>query len=255
MKKTLIFSDVHLKVSPAGRDLREQFVAFLRGISPREYDRVICLGDLFDFWFEYRHAVFSGYFEVLRAFANLREAGIELHLVCGNHDFWGGRFLRETLGFHVHESTVDLPFGGRTAHLVHGDGINADDWVYRTYKCIARNPLVVGAFRLLHPDWAISIARAVSHGSRTMGNHHDPAEGPEAKALSAYARAVLAQGRADIVLCGHSHAPVRETHPTPDGEGLYLNPGDWLSRRSYVVWDGRDFELVAPEGTARPAYK
>ncbi len=244
LKKTLLFSDVHLKVTDAARSHREAFVSFLRAISPDAYDRIICLGDLFDFWFEYRHVIFSGYFEVLRAFRDLGEAGGELHLVCGNHDFWGGRFLREELGFHIHPDSVLLDFGGRRTHLVHGDGVCPSDHFYRVYKRIARNPFVVEVFRLVHPDWAMAIARAVSHGSRSLQQNGDPAAGPQARALRDYAEQILVAGKADVVLCGHAHAPSREEIETPHGTGLYLNTGDWMVHRSHVVWDGRDFHLM-----------
>ena len=239
MKQTLLFSDVHLKVTEAARERREAFVRFLRNIDPERFDRVICLGDLFDFWFEYRHVVFSGYFEVLRAFRDLHEAGVELHLVCGNHDFWGGRFLREDLGFHIHPDSVVLDFRGRRAHLVHGDGVCPDDHLYRVYKRIARNPLVVGAFRLIHPDWAMAIARAVSGGSRSLQKDYDPMTGPQAVALRAYGADLIARGSADIVICGHAHAPTVEAL---EG-GVYVNTGDWVGHRSHVVFDGEDFHL------------
>lgn len=238
--KTLIVSDAHLKVAEPERT--REFARFLRAFNPAEFRRVICLGDLFDFWFEYRHVVFSDYFEVLRAFADMHDAGVELHLVCGNHDFWAGRFLREALGIQIHLE-ADVPFGDRRARLIHGDGINPNDWKYRLYKRIARNPFVVWAFRLIHPDWAMSIARAVSHGSRTLYGNEDPAQGPEARSLREYARRVLERGEAQIVLCGHSHAATIEEFPTPQGMGVYVNPGDWLHRRAYAVWDGEKFHL------------
>jgi UDP-2,3-diacylglucosamine hydrolase len=244
VKKTLIFSDVHLKVTDGARAHREEFVGFLRGIDPAEFDRIICLGDLFDFWFEYRHVIFSGYFEVLRAFAELRDAGVELHLVCGNHDFWAGRFLRDELGFQIHPSSATLPFGSQRAHFIHGDGINPEDWRYRAYKRVARHPAVIWAFRQLHPDWAMALAQGVSHGSRTFLATPDPFTGPESTSLRAYARGVLERGEADAVFCGHAHAPVQEAYPTPTGIGCYINTGDWLQHRSHVVWDGTEFALV-----------
>jgi len=245
VKKTLIFSDVHLKVADHDRPRHREFVSFLRSFDPGEFDRVICLGDLFDFWFEYRHVIFSAYFEVLRAFAEMRDGGMELHLVCGNHDFWAGRFLRDEIGFHIHPSSVNLPFGGDTVHIIHGDGINKSDYSYRVYKRIARNPFVVWAFRQLHPDWAMALAQGVSHSSRTLRAPDNPHESREAESLRAYAKDVLAAGAADVVMCGHAHAAVREEHPCPDGRtGLYINTGDWLQKRCHVVWDGADYELA-----------
>ena len=251
MKKTLIFSDVHLKTGAAHRPDRDALVSFLRAFPPEEYDRFICLGDLFDFWFEYRHVVFSGCFEVLRAFADLRDASTELHLVCGNHDFWAGRFLRDELGFHIHQGPARLLFGDKTALFVHGDGVNPRDWGYRIYKRFARNPLVVRLFRLIHPDWAMAIAQGVSHGSRTLTRVEDTAHGPEAAAIRAYAKDLLARGETDIVGCGHAHAPALEEHPAPGGTGIYLNPGDWRASRSYIVWDADGFRLQY-HGDERP---
>ncbi len=247
MKKTILFSDVHLKVHDAARTHCADFVHFLRSISPDEYDRLICLGDLFDFWFEYKHVVFSGYFDVLRAFADLRDAGIELHLICGNHDFWAGRFLRDELGFHVYRDTVTLPFGDKKAFFVHGDGVNPKDRAYRLYKRFARNPWIIRTFRLLHPDAAMALAQRVSHGSRTLQQVENPEKGPEAKALCAYAQHILQAGKADAVFCGHAHAPCYRSWPTPNGRGIYINTGDWMGRRSHAVWDGETFHLFAQE--------
>ncbi len=247
MKKTLIFSDVHLKVTEAGLPHQRDFVRFLRGIRPEEFDRVICLGDLFDFWFEYRHVLFSGHFEVLRVFAELHEAGVELHLVCGNHDFWAGRFLREQLGFQIHQDGAELLFDGKKALLAHGDGLNQRDYPYRVYKRIARNRLVIALFRCLHPDLAMGLARVVSHSSRTLTRTEDTATGSEAKALRAFARGVLERGEADVVLCGHAHAPTLEEYDTPRGKGVYINSGDWLQHRTHVVWDGERFQLHGAE--------
>lgn len=243
MKKTLLFSDVHLKVTPEARAHRADFCAFLDRIDPDEFDRVICLGDLFDFWFEYRHVIFSGCFDVLCALARLHDAGIALHLVCGNHDFWAGRFLREELGFEIYPEPVLLPFGEKRALLAHGDGMNPKDYGYRFYKRFARNPFVIAAFRLLHPDWAMAIARAVSHGSRTMLQEENPEKGPEAAALQEYARTLLERNEADIVICGHAHAPAIVEFPTPSGTGLYINTGDWMAHRAHVVWDGSAFRM------------
>lgn len=242
MKKTLIFSDVHLKAIPGDRARQREFAAFLRRFQSDEFERVICLGDLFDFWFEYKTIIFSDFFEVLRAFADLRDGGMELHLICGNHDFWSGRFLRDDLGFHVHPNVMEQCFGDLRGHLVHGDGINPEDRSYRAYKRFARNPFVVGAFRCIHPDWAMAIARGVSHSSRTYLGTKDPFTGPEATSLRRYATGVLERGEADVVMCGHAHAPVHEEIETSHGRGTYINTGDWLEHRSHTIWDGERFE-------------
>ena len=240
--KTLIVADVHLKVTPAGRDSLLEFAAFLSSLDARAYERIIVLGDLFDFWFEYRHVIFSDYFPVLRAFAGLKDAGVDLHLVCGNHDFWAGRFLRDFLGFTIHADRLEHSFGGKRALLVHGDGVNAEDWRYRIYKRIARSRWPVFLFSLLHPDWAMNLGSAVSHGSRALFMPSDPSKGREVKPLERFAKGILARGEADVVICGHSHYPVIEEAPTPSGTGLYINTGDWMFHKTYIEWDGETFQ-------------
>lgn len=237
--KTILIADVHLKAAKSARQHRDAFARFLDSVPAAGFTRFICLGDLFDFWFEYRHVIFSDFFGVLGAFARMRDAGIEMHLVCGNHDFWAGRFLENELGFHVHRDPTILPFGERRVLLAHGDGVNPHDRAYRLFKRIARNPLVIGAFRLIHPDLAMYIARAVSHGSRTMLQADNPAEGPEAQAIRAWARGVIARGEADTVICGHAHAQCLEQFE----RGTYINTGDWMRHRCHVAWDGGEFTL------------
>ncbi len=239
----LFISDAHFGTGEQDVEREQEFATFLRKIDPEYVRQVFFLGDLFDFWFEYRHVIFSGYFDILRAFADLADAGISLDLVCGNHDFWAGRFLEDQLGFRVHQKTLEAKFGNQKVMMFHGDGLNTGDWGYRIYRRIARARPVIAAFRAIHPDWAMSLAKRVSKSSRRLTMPDNPETGPEAKALREHARDLLANGVADVVICGHAHHPVYEEHPTPSGTGLYINTGDWLNHRSYVVWDGARFEL------------
>lgn len=239
--KTLIFADVHLEAGPSGEKTLSDFTDFLRQIDPAEFDRTIILGDLFDFWFEYRHAIFSAYFDVLRAFADLHERGMSFDLVCGNHDFWAGRFLQEQLGFTIHSDRYACSLGGKRVLFVHGDGTNSSDYGYRVFKAVARAPLVVRLFRILHPDWAMALAQRVSHSSRWLLSPDDPSQSREVEAMRKFAAGLLAEGEADVVVCGHTHHPVQEEFPTPNGSGTYINTGDWMHRRTYLEWDGEGF--------------
>ncbi len=243
MKNTILFSDVHLKGSKEEPSQQADFISFLHRIDPEKTERLICLGDLFDFWYEYRHVVFSGYFDVLRVFADLNDAGVELHLVCGNHDFWAGESLVNLTGLHLHHEPVRLPFGDKEALLLHGDGLNPKDRGYLLFKRIARNPLAINLFRRVHPDTAMAIARFLSRKSRSSLRVDTPAEGPEAHFVRAHAHQLLTDGNADILICGHAHAPLVEEVATPGGTGLYVNPGDWPNHRSYIVFEENEFRL------------
>lgn len=248
--KTLIFSDAHLKAVVSDKARHRTFARFLRRFAVPEFERIICVGDLFDFWFEYKSVIFSEYFEVLRAFAELRDQGKELHLICGNHDFWAGRFLQNEIGFHIHPDRAQITLGRFKALVIHGDGIEPTDYAYRAYKRVARNPLVVWLFRQIHPDWAMGLARSVSYTSRRVRRVEDTANSAQAAALRKYATQVIARGDADIVVCAHAHAPTLEWIEDNDRRGVYINSGDWLERGAYVVWDGTTFSLYwrDPEG-------
>ena len=240
---TLFVSDVHLNVAVDGQEQMTRFTSFLRSIDTTQVRHIVLVGDLFDFWFEYRHVIFSGYFDVLRAFADLRDQGVKVDFVCGNHDFWAGRFLRDHLGFTIHRDRYAFELDGNRVLVTHGDGLNPADRSYRVYKRIALNPVVVGLFRLIHPDWAMAIAQGVSRGSRHLSRTDDLSKGPEVAPLRQFAQEVLAAGAADVVVCGHSHFPVIEHHPGPEQDGLYINTGDWLFHESFVEWDGTTFRL------------
>ncbi len=240
--KTLFISDVHLDVSETSSERSETLVRFLRQIDA-SVERLVVLGDLFDFWFEYKHVVFSGYFDVLRAFADLADRGVEVHFACGNHDFWAGKFLSEKLKFHIHRDGLEMDLGDKRVLAVHGDGLNPKDWSYRIYKKVARMPIVIWIFRLLHPDWAMALARTVSHGSRSMTAAKEKTRGCEAEALLDYAAGLLKSGKADVVMFGHAHSPQCHEVETPNGKGLYINTGDWISHMSYVEWNDGKFHM------------
>ena len=240
---TILVSDVHLDVAPGGRETMDRFTRFLREIDPDRFPRLVIVGDLFDFWYEYRHVIFSGYFDVLRAFARLADAGVEIHFAVGNHDFWAGRFLRDHLDFQIHDDPFYLPFGEYNAHIIHGDGLNPADRSYRLYKRFARWKPIVAAFRLIHPDWAMAIAQGVSKGSRSMHKTDDLSQGSEVGPQRDFAERLLRSGDADILVCGHSHYPILERVENTPGFGLYINAGDWLYHQSYVAYEDGVFTL------------
>jgi len=243
VKDTLLFSDVHLKPTLPTDSAFEDFTAFLRQIDSDRVGRLICLGDLFDFWYEYQHVSFSAYFEVLRLLANLREAGVELHLCCGNHDLWAGPQLEALTGMRIYHEPVTLAFGEEQALLLHGDGLNPADRGYLLFRRIARNRAAQGLFRRIHPDTAMSLAQWASRRSRAMAKGGDPAEGPEVGVVQEHARRLIATGTAKIVICGHAHLPVIAHIHAGGHSGLYINTGDWPIHRSFVRFSGGEFHM------------
>lgn len=231
---TCVVSDVHLGGVPAEND--DRFLDFLAAV-PDRADALVIAGDLFDFWFEYRTVVPREHFGVLRRLADVVDAGVDVRMIGGNHDAWGGRFLSEQVGLEWLEAPVVTEISGRTAYLAHGDGLAGGDWGYRAVKRVLRSEPARRAFRALHPDLADRLIRVASRTpEREAGEPEQELE--RARALSEHAAGLLrGHPGLELVVFGHAHRPeIREVEPGRH----YLNPGDWIHSFSYG--------LVTPDG-------
>jgi UDP-2,3-diacylglucosamine hydrolase len=236
-----VISDVHLGAAP--REVERELVAYLRTLPGRARSLVIN-GDLFDFWFEWRTVIPREHFRTLAALADLRDAGIDVLMLMGNHDCWGGAVLREDVGVRYEAGPWRGTLAGWRALVEHGDGLRArEDRGYRRLRAVLRHPMSVRAFRLLHPDAGTRIARGSSRASREHSVFDDAGEG-----LRAVARARLtAEPSLDLVVFGHSHAPVLERVP---GAGVYANAGTWLADPTHLVITPERLELRRWTGSA-----
>ncbi len=227
-----VVSDVHLGAVPEATE--RAFRRFLAHVAERA-SLLLVNGDLFDFWFEYRHVVLSEHYRVLAALRDLVEAGVRLAFVGGNHDAWAGPFLRDTVGMELYRGPVEMALGGRRVLVAHGDGVGRGDLKYRALKRLIRNPLTVGAFRAVHPDLGRRIAlRASSTEHKAAG--HDRASAGRAAFIEGWASERLrADAGLDLVLAGHAHRAARlEVAPGR----FYVNTGDWLGSYDYAVLPG-----------------
>jgi UDP-2,3-diacylglucosamine hydrolase len=160
-----IISDTHL--STRTRDLERSVVSFLRHL-PGRAGSLLINGDLFDFWFEWRSVMPRGHFRTLSALADLRDAGVDVLMLAGNHDCWGGDVLTEEVGLRYWVGEWNGLLAGWRAHVAHGDGLRElEDRRYRALRRVIRHPLSIRAFRWLHPDWASRLAHGSSDASRT----------------------------------------------------------------------------------------
>jgi len=221
-------SDAHLGAAPPEReaDRVARLHDFLNSL-PGRADALFIVGDLFDFWFEYRSAIPRRYFDTLAVLQRVREAGIEITYLNGNHDFWLGRFLVETVGVRTHHGALALECQGRRIWLHHGDGLVGGDLGYRLLKRVLRHPASVALFRLLHPDLGLPFARWVSRFSREA---RDERRFDGDRLWREIAEPRFAAGF-DAVMVGHFH----HAYERREGGREFFVLGDWIRHFSYVA--------------------
>jgi len=235
-----VISDAHLGVADVATE--RALLAFLRSL-PGVAGALLVNGDLFDFWFEWRSVMPRRGYRVLAALADLRERGVPVTWIAGNHDCWGGEIIREDVGADFHVGAWTGSLGGWRALVEHGDGLRARaDRPYRALRRVLRHPAAIRAYRSLHPDFATRLALRSSHTSRTMG----PGDG--GRGLRAVALEALAADRAlELVVFGHSHVRALERAP---GGGVFANPGAWLMEPTYLRIDSHAVALCRWDGSA-----
>ncbi len=231
-----IFSDAHLGTGSAESEQKKlSNIARLFELVKADGERLIILGDLFDFWFEYKHVVPKAHFEVLFRLHELCAKGIHVDYISGNHDFWMDDFFEKQLGVTVYRDTMTFDYGGRKFYLLHGDGLAKADSGYRFLKRILRNRFNIWLYRKLPPDWAYPLAKWVSGSSREYTSRRDHEFAEDYKQ---FAKLKLSEGN-DVVVIGHLHIPVFERYD----HGIYINSGDFINHFSYVKADGSGVKL------------
>jgi len=234
MEKTSAFfiSDAHLGSNIPGCEERSDlFHKFLREIAPRA-DYLFIVGDLFDFWIEYKHAVRPEYFPTLYALRALADTGTKIHYCLGNHDFAMGTFIEEKIGLKIHPDGFQGNIQGKRLMVTHGDELRGSQFLRK----LLRNPHLQFFYKILHPNIGIPLGEFFSGLSRTYFNT-DASE----EILEEYrqvAKDILSTGY-DIVVFGHTHTP--ELIRTE--EGISCNTGNWISQYSYAELSDGEMHL------------
>lgn len=227
-KPDYIVSDIHLGAVPAATEAA--FRRFLENAGA-EAKTLVINGDLFDFWFEWGPVIPARHYRSLAALAEVVEAGVPVTLVGGNHDAWGGRFLRDEIGIRLHNGLLRLDLGGRKSLVAHGDGLGKGDYTYRALKKVIQSRLATWGFRILHPEIGIKIA------SRASSTHEATEANVSSRNRAMFLREwgqeeLAADPELRFVTCGHSHVPeLVEVEPGRH----YVNSGDWVLHRTYVT--------------------
>jgi UDP-2,3-diacylglucosamine hydrolase len=231
-------SDIHLGLQDKETESRKEdlLVKFLKCV-PQEGSELYILGDLFDYWFEYRRVYQKGNYKTLAALKELTERGIKVHYFIGNHDFFHNGFFEKELGVNLYNDPVERTFHGKKFFLGHGDGLVENDTGYNILKKILRNKFIQKLYALIHPDLGVYLASSTSKKSR----HYSSAKrsSGENDGLFGAAKKKIDEGF-DYVLFGHLHKRCFSRYKN----GYYINFGSWLENPCYGEYRDGEFRII-----------
>ncbi|MBX3257995.1 MAG: UDP-2,3-diacylglucosamine diphosphatase [Chitinophagaceae bacterium] len=241
-KKIYFLSDFHLGVPDHASSLEREklIVKFLDEIKHNAAG-IFIVGDLFDFWYEYKKVVPKGFVRILGKIAELTDNGIPVWFFVGNHDMWMSGYFETELGVPVYFEPKTFEFGGKKFYIGHGDGLGPGDHGYKFLKKIFRSKICRFLFGILPPYIGMGIANRLSKGSRAVTGDDDAKFlGEENEWLIIYCKELLQKEYFDYFIFGHRHLPINFS--LKDGS-RYINLGDWIRYNSYAVFDGQTLEL------------
>ncbi|MFM7055124.1 MAG: UDP-2,3-diacylglucosamine diphosphatase, partial [Bacteroidota bacterium] len=230
---------------PTVKSSKEREARIVKWLDEVEEDaaEIYLLGDVFDFWFEYRHAVPKGYTRLLGKLASISDKGIKLHYFTGNHDMWVFDYFPNEIGCQVYKEPVIRNINGKRFYIAHGDGLGPGDHGYKFIKKVFANPICQWLFKWMHPDLGIPLANFFSKRSRiATGNSDEKYLGDDQEWLVQYCKQLQVKDTFDYMIFGHRHLPL---DMTIDGKGRYINLGEWINHNTYAVFDGTDMKLSA----------
>ncbi len=231
-------SDIHLMLDPGQEEpgKQEKLFQFLDHVSDSG-GTLFIVGDLFDFWFEYEHLIPKIYFPFLNHLHSIRQKGVKIHYLLGNHDFWVREFITDTLMDHTYTCDVEFELAGKNFYITHGDGLLSWDRAYRVMRWVIRNPVFIWLFGWLHPNLGYRLANWIS---RTGHNymHSDEYNQKIVDDLMQFASEKFSAGF-DYLITGHYH----QTRVEKTAAGQLVILGDWINYFSYAVFDGKELSL------------
>ena len=240
--KIYFASDQHFGAPTAeiSKPREKLFVDWLDSVK-NDAEAIFLLGDLFDFWFEYKKVVPKGFIRVLGKLAELRDSGIPIYFFVGNHDLWMNDYFQTELDIPVFHDNKEFEFFEKTFLIGHGDGKGPGDMGYKRMKKVFTNPFSKWLFRWLHPDIGVSLAQHLSVKNKLISGSDDVKFlGEDNEWLVQYAKRKLETKHYNYFIFGHRHLPMI----IDVGEdSKYVNLGDWIGYFTYGVFDGNSFEL------------
>lgn len=241
-KKIYFLSDFHLGAPNAQASLirEKKIIKFLDEIK-KDAEQIFIVGDLFDFWYEYKKVVPKGYVRILGKLAEITDSGIPIHFFVGNHDMWMKDYFKTELNIPVYFEPHPFTFNNKTFLIGHGDGLGPGDYGYKFIKKIFRSKISQFFFGILPPYIGMGMANFFSQKSRAQTEQTDEIFlGEEKEWLIIYCKEVLKKYSYDYFIFGHRHLPINFNL---SANSLYVNLGDWIKYDSYAVFDGEKLEL------------
>lgn len=241
-KNIYFLSDFHLGAPDAVSSLaREKKICRFLDSIKEDASTIFIVGDMFDFWFEYRNVVPKGYVRILGKLAELSDSGIHFHFFVGNHDMWMKSYFQSEMNIHVYFEPKAFSFNNKKFLIGHGDGLGPGDKGYKMMKKVFRSPTCQWLFGLMPPYLGIGLANYFSRKSKEKtGETVEKFLGEENEWLIIYSKEVLAKEHYDYFIFGHRHLPLDV--PLANGS-RYINLGEWLNYFSFAVFNGETLSL------------
>lgn len=241
-KKIFFASDFHLGADGICSSLEREkrIVSWLSEVQD-EMEALYLVGDIFDYWFEYKTTIPKGFSRFLGKLAELRDKNIPIYFFTGNHDMWMFDYFETEFGIPVYHKPIQRTLHGKNMFIGHGDGLGPNDFGYKLIKKIFSNPLCQWAYARLHPNFGIWLMRKFSHKSRAMGGESNRFQGRDGEMLVQYAERKIQTLDIDYFVFGHRHLPLNVK--LSNHTSFYFGLGDWTHFQSYGVLDEGNFSL------------
>ena len=238
-------SDIHLGYYDRKKDkkIENEFINFLNTIEA-DCSTLILLGDIFDYWFEYKYTIPKYYYRTLAKLEQFIAKNINIIYIMGNHDFGHKTFFLEEIGIKIIETDLHIDLLGKKFFLSHGDIKLPKDYSYKILRKIFRNKICQFLFSTIHPTIGIKVAKYFSHSSKKHRSNNSLDTINNQDKLISVAQEIINNG-SDFVIMGHTHIPSNIELTRPDGTlGRYINLGSWLKKPYYAKFDGTKIELI-----------
>ena len=240
-KKIYFASDFHLGVpdKKTSREREMKIVKWLEHVST-DAQAIFLVGDLFDFWFEYKSTIPKGFLRFQGKLAALRDRGIAIHFFTGNHDLWMFGYFEEELGIIIHKNPIVLEINEARLFVGHGDGLGPGESTFKFIKRVFKHPFAIWLFQWVHPTIGVALAKFWSKRSRIGTESKDDHFLNEDEILYQFCKEAETHHHHDFYIFGHRHLPLEMD---VSARAKYFNLGDWINHCTYLTFDGKHASL------------